>query len=57
MVEFLCDDEFEDGITFAFADGSHLSPGARMLLVIVISTWVGMAVTALVLRALLPRQG
>ncbi|MBS0441754.1 MAG: CidA/LrgA family protein [Proteobacteria bacterium] len=31
--------------------------GARMLLVIVISTWVGMAVTALVLRALLPRQG
>ncbi len=29
--------------------------GARMLLVIVVATWAGMAVTALVLRALLPR--
>jgi len=30
--------------------------GARMLLVIVLSTWIGMAVAALVLRALLHRQ-
>jgi putative effector of murein hydrolase LrgA (UPF0299 family) len=30
--------------------------GGRMLLVIVLSTWVGLAVTALVLRALMPRQ-
>ncbi len=29
--------------------------GARMLLVIAVATWVGLAVTALVLRALLPR--
>ena len=29
--------------------------GARMLLVIVVSTWIGLAVTALVMRALLPR--
>jgi holin-like protein len=29
--------------------------GARMLLAIVVSTWIGLAVTALVLRALLPR--
>ena len=28
--------------------------GARMLLALVLSTWVGLAVTALVLRALLP---
>jgi len=31
--------------------------GARMLLVIVLSTWVGMAVTALVLRSLLRARG
>ncbi len=31
--------------------------GARMLLVIVVATWAGMAVTALVLRALLPPRG
>ncbi len=31
--------------------------GARLLAVIVVSTWIGMAVTALVLRALLRRQG
>lgn len=30
--------------------------GARMLVVIVASSWVGLAVTALVLRALLPRR-
>jgi len=30
--------------------------GFRLLAVIVVSTWIGMAVTALVLRALLPRQ-
>lgn len=30
--------------------------GLRMLLVIVLSTWIGLAVTALVLRALLRRQ-
>lgn len=30
--------------------------GLRMLVVIVVSTWVGLAVTALVLRALLPRR-
>ena len=30
--------------------------GARMLVVIVLSTWIGMAVTALVLRALLPSR-
>ena len=30
--------------------------GARMLVVIVVSSWVGLAVTALVLRALLPRK-
>ena len=29
--------------------------GARMLLVIVVATWAGLAVTALVLRAMLPR--
>ena len=29
--------------------------GARMLLVIVVSTWIGLAVTALAMRALLPR--
>ena len=29
--------------------------GLRLLLVVVVSTWVGLAVTALVLRALLPR--
>ena len=29
--------------------------GPRMLLALVLSTWVGLAVTALVLRALLPR--
>jgi holin-like protein len=29
--------------------------GVRMLLVIVVSTWIGLAVTALVMRALLPR--
>lgn len=29
--------------------------GARMLLVIVLATWVGLAVTGLVLRALLPK--
>ena len=31
--------------------------GARLLLVIVVSTWIGMAVTALVLNALLRRHG
>jgi holin-like protein len=31
--------------------------GLRLLLVIVLSTWIGMAVTALVLRAMLPRSG
>ena len=31
--------------------------GARMLLVIVVSTWFGLAVTALVMRALLGRRG
>ena len=30
--------------------------GGRMLIVIVLSTWVGLAVTALVLRALMQRQ-
>lgn len=30
--------------------------GARMLAVIVLSTWIGLAVTALVLRALMRRQ-
>ena len=30
--------------------------GVRMLVAIVVSTWVGLAVTALVLRALWPRQ-
>ncbi len=30
--------------------------GLQLLAVIVLSTWVGMAVTALVLRALLPRE-
>jgi holin-like protein len=30
--------------------------GARLLLVIVLSTWIGLAVTALVLRRLLPRH-
>jgi holin-like protein len=29
--------------------------GSRMLLALVVSTWIGLAVTALVLRALLPR--
>jgi holin-like protein len=29
--------------------------GARLLIAVAVSTWVGMAVTALVLRALLPR--
>ena len=29
--------------------------GVRMLLVIVVSTWIGLAVTSLVMRALLPR--
>jgi holin-like protein len=29
--------------------------GLRLLLVVVVSTWVGLAVTAVVLRALLPR--
>ena len=31
--------------------------GARMLVVIVLSTWIGMAVTALVLRSLLRARG
>ena len=31
--------------------------GFRLLAVIVLSTWVGMAVTALVLRGMLPRTG
>lgn len=31
--------------------------GARMLLVIVVATWAGMAVTALVLRAMLGKAG
>lgn len=31
--------------------------GGRMLLVIVLSTWIGLAVTALVLRALMRRHG
>jgi holin-like protein len=30
--------------------------GARLLVAIVVSTWIGMAVTALVLRRLLPRK-
>ena len=30
--------------------------GGRMLIVIVLSTWIGLAVTALVLRALMKRQ-
>jgi putative effector of murein hydrolase LrgA (UPF0299 family) len=30
--------------------------GVRMLVVIVLSTWVGLAVTAVVLRALMPRH-
>lgn len=31
--------------------------GARMLLIIVLSTWIGLAVTALVLRTLMPPRG
>jgi holin-like protein len=31
--------------------------GAALLLVIVVSTWIGIAVTALVLRSLLPKEG
>ena len=31
--------------------------GGRMAIVIVLSTWIGLAVTALVLRALMRRQG
>jgi putative effector of murein hydrolase LrgA (UPF0299 family) len=35
--------------------GALASFGGRLLVVLVVSTWVGMAVTALVLRALLRR--
>ena len=31
--------------------------GVALVLVIIVSTWIGMAVTALVLRALLPKDG
>jgi holin-like protein len=31
--------------------------GLRMLVVVVLATWIALAVTALVLRALLPKAG